>query len=158
MNFSEALKHIDKCRRGWEALKTQFTGGERKLLEDSYLVIAYPRGQLLPAEFTPEFVAEKHRDLFGSSPPNIDFLKILNRRRAILGEIESLKKDLYWINSQIGRRNISLLEVNDFNVEVRFNNLDFDLIQKLKESEFSDKEKTDMSKASIRVVLKSIQD
>jgi hypothetical protein len=47
-----------------------------------------------------------------------------------------------------------LIELIPFRVEVRFKQLNFDLIQSLKDSVYCDKQNTDMTRVSIKVALK----
>lgn len=154
MNFLEAKNYIQGCVNNWESLKSQFEGKERQLLEQSYLVVANASGQVNLSEFNPENIALHHSSLFIPTDATLDFMKLVKKKVSLLNEIEKLQRSVYWMSEQIGRRNKELLQIGAFTIEVRFNQLDYKLIHKLKQSEIVDKDKTDMSNASIRVVLK----
>lgn len=57
------------------------------------------------------------------------------------------------LEKKIGRFDAAMFSVVEHQAELRFPTVDMDLIQAVKESKYSDKIRTSMSKASIRVVL-----
>jgi len=156
MNFLEAKNYIKNCEQNWESLKNQFNGRERQLLNDAYLVISYDFGQFNLSEFRVEDIALHHSSLLIETDFNLEFVKLVKKRDLLMGQIKGFQdRDvLQHITRQIERINTGVLQLNEFRVEARFTQLKFDLIQKLKDSEFVDKSKTDMSLVSIRVVLR----
>ena len=76
------------------------------------------------------------------------------RKRRLLADIEkqiaSTQEDMAALGPYLGFR-------DDMNVEIRFGNLKYDLIWKLKKDPRIDMEQTEQRKASIRVVLGSIR-
>ena len=97
-----------------------------------------------------------HSSLLIETDFNLEFVKLVKKRDLLMGQIKGFQdRDvLQHITRQIERINTGVLQLNEFRVEARFTQLKFDLIQKLKDSEFVDKSKTDMSLVSIRVVLR----
>jgi hypothetical protein len=64
------------------------------------------------------------------------------------------KKPAEKVREKIEKFKVEKLDVQKFRVEVRFPYVDMEYIQRVKTSEFCDRELTEMSRASINVVLK----
>lgn len=154
MKWLEAKKFIRGCVENWQTLKQQFNGKERKIVEQDYLVLDYSDDQIELSGLTLDNIALFHQGLLAKTYTNANFIRLVKRKIELMNQIEKNQKILEWTEKQIKNINMNLIELNPFTVELRFGQLDFDLIQKLKDSEYCDKQNTDMSRISIRVALK----
>lgn len=154
MRWFEAKKVIKGCVENWQALKRQFNGKEREIVEQAYLVVSYSAGQIELSGLTLEAIALNHPKLLAQTYFNLNFVNLVKKKIWLMNQNQKYQRDLEWIETKIKNINMNLIELSPFTVEVRFKQLNFELIRKLKESELCDKSKTDMSNASIRVVLK----
>lgn len=163
MNWKTAEKVIETCKDRFHILKQEYN-----LRSSTYLVVDYGRGQAKISEFALERVAIEHKELFQENSDSLRLIQLIEERDELLKQIESVKGKKSHSKSYLCRQQVELesmekeiqgfdkenLELTRFTIELRFSTLDIDLVQKLKRSEFCDTEKTDPSKASIRVVLK----
>ena len=71
MNWKYALSYIEGCCKRWEAFKKEFKGTEeeKKILEESYMVIFFPDGniQVNLQGFSPSIMALFHSGVFDPS-------------------------------------------------------------------------------------------
>lgn len=155
MNWLEAKQHIKGCIGSFEKLKNCFSGEERKILEKTYVVLNFNgKGQTnLPRDMDSLLL---NIDIaIVACKNNGSFLYFLKKRQEIKNKIASLESYLRYLEKRINDAIIEgKIEVSPFTVEIRFEELNFDVIQKIKQTDFCDREKTDMSKTSIRIVLK----
>jgi hypothetical protein len=154
MRWSEAEKFIKGCVENWQALKQKFNGKEREILEKTYLVVDYSGGQIELSGLTLDNIALSHQGLFAKTYANANFIRLVKRKIELMNQIEKAQKILEWTEKQIKNSNTDLIELIPFRVEVRFKQLNFDLIQSLKDSVYCDKQNTDMTRVSIKVALK----
>ena len=156
MTWFETKRYIDSCKLSWQILKQEFNGKEREILEQAYLVVNYSAGQIELSRLTLEAIALHHSHLLKQSY----FIELVKKKIWLRDQNQKhqngkLQRDLEWTEAQIKKINVSMVELNPFTVEVRFKQLNFGLIQRLKKSKFVDQSKIDMTKVSIKVVLKS---
>lgn len=157
MTWFEAKKYINSCKLSWQTLKQEFNGKEREILEQAYLVVDYHTGQIELSKLTLEGIALCHSHLLKQGY----FIGLVKKKIWLIEQNQKhqngkFQKDLEWTERQI--KNMEpRIELNPFTIEVRFQQLNFGLIQKLKQSEYCDKANTEMSKVSIRVALKEIE-
>jgi hypothetical protein len=135
----------------WEALLTEFGGDIRKFLNQSYLVIVYGSKQM-PFELSDSStIAVEYPDFYIADVHSERLLMLGTEYKSIKDQNSEHKRDLLKEMQAIKPERLSVV---DFTVEVRFSILKFDFIQTIKLSKHCDKELMDMSKVSIRVVLK----
>jgi len=156
MTWFNAKRYIESCVESWQVLKAQFDGKEREILEKkSYLVIDYHTGQIELSRLTLEAIALHHPHLLKQSY----FIELVKKKVWLRDQNQKhqngkLQKDLEWTEARIKTMEPKI-ELNPFTIEVRFQQLNFGLIQRLKKSKFVDRSKIDITKVSIKVVLKS---
>lgn len=154
MTWFEAKRYINSCKLSWQILKQEFNGKEREILEQAYLVVDYHAGQIELSKLTLECIALHHSHLLRQSY----FIGIVKKKIWLIEQNQKhqngkFQKDLEWIERHI--KNVEpKIELNSFTIEVRFQQLNFELIQKLKNSDHCDKTRTEMSRINIRVILK----
>ena len=154
MRWFEAKKVIRGCLQSWQNLKQQFNGKEREIIEKAYLILDYSDGQIELSGLTLDKIALNHHGLLIKTYANANFIRLLKRKIELMNQVEKTQKILEWTIKQIKNANTELIELNPFTVEIRFKQLNFELIQKIKQSKYCDKQNTDMSRVSIRVALK----
>jgi len=88
---------------------------------------------------------------FGEEPY---FLSLIREKQRLKEEIKRIEQMIEKIERKLLSINTDNLELSPFHIELRFKSVDYNLIQKLKEWEGCNQEKTDKSPASIRIVLK----
>lgn len=156
MTWAETKKFVRGCVENWKTLtlKSQFNGKDREILEKTYLVLDYSDGQIELSGLTLDNIALNHQGLLAKTYANANLIRLVRRKIELVNQIEKTRKILEWTIRQIEKSNTELIELNPFTVELRFKQLNFELIQRLKQSEYCDKANTDMSRVSIRVALK----
>jgi hypothetical protein len=154
MKWLDAKKFINGSVKNWQILKEQFNGKEREILESAYLVVSYSAGQIELSALTPEAIALNHPKLLAQTCFNVNFVNLMKKKAWLMNHSQKNQKALGWIETKIRNINMDMIEIVPVTVELRFRQLNFYLIQRLKDSEYCDKANTDMSKVSIRVVLK----
>ena len=151
MKWNDFLIEKEKYKQIWTKLKNEYSGEMRKFLDKSYMVIFYHPGQIfLDAE--PLSIAKENSGFFASDKRSQSFLKMVEEYKREERAINSDIKDA--LLKKIAAYDISQLSVIEHRFEIRFPTVDIDLIQQLKQSKYCDQKLTDMSKVSIRVVLK----
>lgn len=95
-----------------------------------------------------------HPNLLAQTYINVNFVNLVKKKAWLTSHSQKNQKALEWTGAKIKSINMDLIEIVPFAVEIRFRQLNFELIRKLKESELCDKSRTNMTNASIRVVLK----
>lgn len=154
MKWLEAKKSIRGCVENWQILNQQFNSEEREILESAYLVVSYSAGQIELSGLTPEAIALNHPNLLAQTYFNVNFVNLVKKKAWLMNHSQKNQKALEWTEAKIKNINMDSIELNPFTVQLRFRQLNFELIRKLKESELCDKSKTDMTNVSIKVVLK----
>ncbi|MBU0478733.1 hypothetical protein KKC91_09225 [bacterium] len=151
MDYQESELQIKGAVKDFMKLRESFN---HEVLEDSYLVLDYGKGQIPLSKLG---LAEMgfHEALLVKNERGKYLINLAQKRGVVEYQIQELKKILDGIDRRISKVNVIGLELNPFTIEVRFRTLNSELIQKIKQSEFCDSEKTDMSLASIRIILRS---
>ncbi|RLI97080.1 MAG: hypothetical protein DRO96_01575 [Candidatus Aenigmatarchaeota archaeon] len=156
MNLVQAKQYIKQCSESLDAVRKKFSFDEQKVLDQAYLVVCFGSTQVELRELSPECLSQDHQEVLVNSSSKNWLVRLVRRKAWIQKQIESLQKDLVSVNRQLTNANENWIFLRDFTLELRFTQLDFGLIQKLKRSPIADREKTDMSRASIRIILKPI--
>ncbi|MFH1798304.1 MAG: hypothetical protein ABH844_03010 [Candidatus Omnitrophota bacterium] len=156
MTWAETKKFVRGCVENWKTLtlKSQFNGKDREILEKTYLVLDYSDGQIELSGLTLDNIALNHQGLLAKTYANASFIRLVKKKIELNQQMNKTRKILEWTIKQIKNANTELLELNPFTVEVRFKQLNFDLIQRLKYSEHCDRQNTEMGRISIKVALK----
>lgn len=150
MNWNEFVEEKKSYKKAWELLKEGFSGDERKFLDRSYLVAATRTDGYEQVHFDfsdPGHVAKDCPGFFAQDRNYDQFINLLKRYE------KSSDKDAA---EKIREFDTSRLNVRPFTVEVRFPTVKMDIIKKVKRSGYCDRDLTDMSDASINVVLKKV--
>ena len=166
MKWKDYLNKRAIYRKTWEAMKEEFNGDARAFLNGSRLVITYGPDMAGQIDYgstdiysiaidDPDFLI---KDVAGSKLISLakqyksakDSIPTL-RSKAVRELTKQLISRLTWRLEGFDRQCLNVVENQ---VEVRFPTLKMDFIQQIKKSKYCDKELTDMSRGSIRVVLK----
>ena len=151
MTWAQFQKRRLLYHRAWQALKDELDGEVRKYLDRSTLAIDYGKGCFEYRIDDLLSLAVEHPDFFVKDKKGFELLAIAKEY------IDAKDKDPKAKNTAIRKAekfDTKHLYISDNNGEVRFPGLRIDFIQKIKQSRHVDHGMTDMSKASIRVVLK----
>jgi len=140
--------------RAWIKIKEEAGEDEKEFLKKAYLVVTCGNicRQMDFYSSDPMKIAIDHPGFFIRDKNSKAFLDMTERAREYRDrEVDAPEGFL----EKFRRCDLSLVMIVDFDVEVRFRSVRIDLIQNIKRSRFCDQAKTDMSKASIVVFLKS---
>ena len=151
MTWAQFQKRRLLYHKAWQALKDEFAGEVRKYLDRSTLAVDYGKGCFECSMNGLLSLAVEHPDFFVKDKKGFELLAIAKQY------IDAKNKDPKAKNAAMHKAKIfdtKHLQIVDNNGEVRFPGLRIDFIQKIKQSRHVDHGMTDMSKASIRVVLK----
>lgn len=158
MNLFEAKNHVKRCKESFEKVKSLFSSEERRVLDGVSIVVCSQGNQLELSRLNAECLGGKYSDMLSPSSSKNWLVRLVKRKVWIQKKIDELKKDLVYVNRQLTNVSETRLELNSFTVELRFGQLDYDLIENLKHSEITDKYKTMMSRASIRIIIKPLKE
>lgn len=170
MKWNELLGQIEIARQNWEIIRSD-TGTEKEaqaFLKDSYLVLS----NILSQADMSNFEGEVYRgevikyNFLKNTPANNEFIRLSQAVKSIQNHLKGLfqgtaeyKKAQATLNAaekNLKGFDFSTLEfLDDIMVELRFPTLKIEIIQKIKTHSLVDAEQTNLSKASIRVVIKS---
>ncbi|MGD1086808.1 MAG: hypothetical protein ABSA47_18890 [Verrucomicrobiota bacterium] len=142
-----AKRHFDLIRKKHPDLDAKLWNGDPV----SFLVLSLPGGQTginsSPTQILREFPAMVVDDTAKTSALDLlARLKILDWKAATGPETERLKE-------QLDRLGPQLKYDEHCQVEIRFNDLTYDLVWKLQKDDLVDRDLTPQTKASIRIVL-----
>jgi hypothetical protein len=142
-----AKRRFDQIRNKYPDLKARLLNGQPA----SALVLSLPGGQTgidsSPVDILSKFPAMVVDDSTKASALNLlSRVKILEAQAATGPETERLKKQLDQLAPQ-------LKYDEQCRVEIRFNDLKYDLVWKLQADDLIDRNLTPQTKASIRIVL-----
>ena len=151
MKWDDFTKEKEMYVHLWEEMKKGYGGEMREFLNKSYLVVAYHPGQI--ALDTGAFgIAQNNSEFRVPDKWGKDYVELATEyRKAERGPDNTFKDKL---TKRITAFDVSKLSIIEHRYEIRFPTVDIDLIQQLKRSGYCDQKLTDMSKVSIRVVLK----
>lgn len=158
MNLSEAKIYVRRCKESFEKFKARFSREERKVLDGAKLVVCVGCEQIELNELYPKELGMNHQKCLAHSSTKKWLMHLVNQQACIENQIEQLNKDLSYVKRQIYHVSEHRLELHPFTAQLRFETLDFALIDKLKNSEISDKQHTNMSRASIRIILTPLKE
>ena len=166
MKWQDYLDRRVLYRKAWDAMKKEFNGDMREFLNSVCLVIAYGTNMVSQMDY-------KIADIYSIAVDNPDFFvkdDVGNRLTRLARQHKVAKDSILTLRSEDMRKltaqsisrltrrletfDTQCLNVVENQVEVRFPTLKMDFIQQIKKSKYCDKELTDMSRGSIRVVLK----
>ena len=151
MYWEEYLRQKDFYQAVWKKMKSGYSGDMRRFLDRAYIVVSYRIGQITLDEDALS-IARDCADFFVEDRYSSAYLKLVQE----LKRVERLAdgKDKVDVLEKLLGFDISRLSVVEYRFEIRFTAVDIDFIQQLKQSKYCDKKLTDMSRVSIRVVLK----
>ena len=167
MKWQEYLDRRVLYRKAWDVMKEEFDGDIREFLNSSYLVITYGpdmAGQMDHKITDIYSIAIDNPDFFIKDDVGKSITHLARQHKIAKDSILTLRsEDMRKLTAQSISRLTRLLETFDtqcLNVvenqsEVRFPTLKMDFIQQMKKSKYCDKELTNMSRGSIRVILKA---
>jgi hypothetical protein len=171
MKWNELLGQIEAARKNWEIIRSD-TGAEKEaqaFLKDSYLVLSNEYSQAGLSNFEGEVYRGEviKYNFLKNTPSSNEFIKLSQAVRNIQGQLKGLfqrtaeyKKTQAALDAaekKLKKFDFSTLEfLDDIMVELRFPTLKIEVIQKIKTHSLVDAEQTSLSKASTRVVIKSI--
>ena len=141
--------------RAWIKIKEEAGEDDRRFLEKAYLVVTSGNvcRQMDFYSSDPIQIAIDNPSFFIRDKNSKVFLGIAGKAREYReGEVDAPEGFF----EKFKRCDLSLFMIVDFDVEVRFRSVRIDLIQNVKKSRYCDQTKTDMSKASIAIFLKSV--
>ena len=150
MKWNDFVKEKERYLRLWSELKKEYDGKMKKFLDKSYMVVAYYPGQVELDE-SPLSIAQNNKKFLVEDKRGEEFIKLAGEYKKADWKGDAGQKDK--LAKRIAVFDISQLSVIEHRFELRFPTVAIDLIQELKASKYCNKELTDMSKASIRVVL-----
>jgi len=152
MKWEAFLQKKQLYEQAWNSLKDDFTGDDREFLDASYLVITYKHHQI-------DFSVN---DVISIAMNSVFIIKDRNSMRLI--ELADEYKRVKDRNSELAK-NVLLemhkvdtkdIEIVNLRVEIRFPTVAMERIQRIKRSKYVDQELTDMTRVSIRVILKEV--
>ncbi|MCK5605608.1 hypothetical protein KAR91_27185 [Candidatus Pacearchaeota archaeon] len=158
MNLSQDKHYIQRCVASFEKIKSRFSREERGVLDKAYLVVCCEGNQLEISMLNPESLGKNYCSLLSNCSSKDWLVRLVRKKSWIQKQISELQKDLVYVNRQVSNVSEDRLWLKDFTVELRFGQLDFDLIEKLKHTEITDKKRTMMSRASIRIIIKPLKE
>lgn len=152
MNWNEFLQRKAEYKKTWENLKLEYSGDVdiTKFLNKSSLIVFYNFKQIEMYEDAVG-IAKNAPDFFIRNQYNSEFIKIVEAYKVAEKDPEKGKKDVF--SKQILEFDVQGLKVAPNRPEIRFPTVDMSIIQQLKKSKYCDQEATNMSRASIRVIL-----
>jgi len=152
MRWQEFLKKKKRYATAWDSLKAEFTDDKmRRFLKDAYLVVTHKHYQmpfslndLVPIAIEyPEFIVkDEHSNCLLTLAAEFRGVKDRNQIRA------------NEIISKLHKIDCGDVNIGEIRAEIRFPTVAMEKIQRIKQSRYVDHELTDMSKVSIRVILK----
>ena len=158
MNWDQFKEERDIYEAIWRKIKERFSGNESKFLKGAYLVVTYGSNQMSLESNYAYSGAMRNPDFFVEDRYSIPLIKLTKEYKKIKDSDTKDKKELERkaeLEDDMKKMNPADLSVVEHHIELRFSSVNIELIQKLKQSEYCDRELTGMSKASIRVVLKN---
>ena len=158
MNLLQVKNYVQKCKKSFEKVKTLFSVDERGVLDGAYFVVCFGEKQLEVSELSPENIGTNFCGVLSNSSSKDWLVRLVRKKAWIQKQIDQLQKDLVSVKKQLANANEEWLWLKEFTVELRFKQLDYGLIQKLKRSSITDRDKTEMSRASIKIIVKPIKE
>jgi hypothetical protein len=160
MKYIEINKPIEAGKKILKELKKKYSN------LDAYIVVSSRFGQLYPGA-TVESALRSYSKLFVECPQKAELLYLIEDTNKIEMKIkymsnkeeqEHLKKHKDKILKQINDKgNDLLIDIESTNIELRFGELDHDLINEIRCDPLIDVARTSQTKASIRIVLGSLR-
>ncbi len=151
MNWLGFLKKREAYKAVWQSLKAEFTGDVRNYLESSCLIVVYAGYKDMPFELYEAFsIALQFPYFIIKDDSSVYLLELAETFKASKHDDQRKQR----IMKEVEAIDPVLLSVVDFQVELRFSSLKFEYIERIKQSVYCDRKLTDMSKVSIRVILK----
>lgn len=153
MKWNDFVKEKEQYAQLWAELKREYDGDMRKFLNRSYLVVAYHPGQVELDE-SPLSIAQNNKGFFIQDKDGKEFIGLAGeyKRADWIGDAGQKEK----LTKKIAAFDVSKISVIEHRFEVRFPTVAIEHIQLLKQSRHCDQELTDMSRVSIRVILKRL--
>ena len=151
MTWTQFQKRRLLYHRAWQELKDEFEDEVRKYLDRSNLVISYGKWQYPYNTNDVLSVAIDYPDFFVKDKAGHEIIDIAKQYK------DAKERDSEEKNKAICKAHefdLEHLYVVDNTGEIRFPELRIDFIQKIKQSRHVDHGMTNMSKASINVVLR----
>ena len=151
MTWAQFQKRRLLYHKAWQALKDELEGEIKEYINRSKLVIDYEQWQH-PYNFNDVLsIAVDYPNFLVKDKAGAEIIDIAKRYKNAKEKDKEEKKKAV---REAHEFDVERLYVIDNTGEIRFPELRIDFIQKIKHSCHVDHEMTDMSKASIRVVLK----
>jgi len=150
LNFDELLVAVTAAKRRFDVLVNKYPA----LKKQAYLVLSLPGGQAgidsSPTQILSDFPAMVIEDIVKTNALALQSrLKMLTFEDATGPETDQLKKSLDQLTAQLHYH-------EGCQVEIRFNDLKYDLVWKLQVDDLVNHNLTPQTKASIRIVLGTI--
>jgi len=150
MKWNDFLKRKDEYKTTWDKLKDEYKEPIRKFLDKSYLDIFFNGKQIefgadaysIALENPSFFIKDKYFD---------EYLELVRAYKAVEKFFKSEDKEDAM--ADLKEFDVSNLSVVPNRPEIVFPTVDIDFIQEVKKSKYCDQDATNMSKASIRIIL-----
>jgi len=150
MKWSEFLQEKQAYCEAFEKLKADFDGDMRKFLDKSYLVVTYNRcGQISLDSCDMETIAKQHSDFLKQDSHSARLIWIANRFRNAKRMHEQTR-----LSEEQKQYFAKVISVVEHQIEMRFPTMNIDFIQQVKQTKYCNQQLTDMTKVSIRVIMK----
>lgn len=157
MDYKGFLNYLENCRELWRVFSKSFESETvNAYLKKSYPVLYCAPWQIPLDDAKPYSMAVLSPNFLKSNRHLSEYIRLIrNYEDAKKASGDSLSdKKLSDLSDKLKKYDLNQLEFQEYTLEIRFPTMKMGLIQEIKKSPLVDKEKTDTSMASIRVVLK----
>jgi hypothetical protein len=150
MEWNDFIKRKEDYQKTWSMLKAEYADSIRKFLDKSYIDI-FSNGKNISFNADAYAIAQEVPGFFIQDKFFNEYTELIKEYKAVEKLIKSKEKDE--ILEELKEFDDSSLSVGPNRAEIVFPTVDMDLIQEIKKSKYCDQAATNMSKASIRVIL-----
>jgi hypothetical protein len=152
MKWHAFLQRKEEYATVWDDLKAEFIDNEMmKFLNGSYLVVVCKHYQMPFSLNDLVTIAVEHPEFIIEDKHSNYLLKLAAEFRSVKDRNQILANDIL---SKLHKMECENINIGEIRAEIRFPTVAIEKIQRIKQSKYVDHELTDMSKVSIRVILK----